>query len=166
MNTIRSLKNISVVLPAIVLAALAMTACSKKEDVVTASEIAPDVPVTTVTENTLFRVDQLPGEIRAYQDVAVYPKVPGFIQWIGVDRGSKVKSGQLMVRLIAPELGAQRFEAKSKADAASGQVMEAKAKLSAAKATLLEATAQLAGDNDTYPTHKGSIKNTGCGGTQ
>jgi membrane fusion protein, multidrug efflux system len=148
-------KNILTVLPAgaltVALAlALTLTACEKKEEAVTSTDRTPDVPVTVVIQKILSRVDQLPGEIRAYQDVAVYPKVPGFIQWIGVDRGSKVKLGQVMVRLIAPELGAQTFEASSKADASRGQVAEAKAKLAAARATLLEASAQLSGDNDTY----------------
>ncbi|MBS2006415.1 MAG: efflux RND transporter periplasmic adaptor subunit [Cyanobacteria bacterium SZAS TMP-1] len=128
----------------------ATSSCSKKEEAPAVVDAIPDVQTTKVTQKILSRVDQLPGEIRAYQDVAVYPKVPGFIKWIGVDRGSKVKKGQVMVRLAAPELGAQRYEASSKADAAAGQVQEAKAKLAAAKASLLEARAQLNGDNDTY----------------
>src|ERR1700738_3220240 len=46
------------------------------------------VPTVPVVSKTLFREDQLPGEIDAYQDVLIYPKVPGFVQWLGVDRGS------------------------------------------------------------------------------
>ncbi|HMO20642.1 MAG TPA: hypothetical protein PKC98_06720, partial [Candidatus Melainabacteria bacterium] len=53
-------------------------------------DVAVSVPVATVVKKTLFREDQIPGEIDAYQDVLIYPKVPGFIQWIGVDRGSVV----------------------------------------------------------------------------
>jgi len=61
------------------------------------------IPATKIVKKTLFREDQFPGEIRAYQDVAIYPKVPGFIKWIGVDRGSIVKQGQSMVTMYAPE---------------------------------------------------------------
>jgi hypothetical protein len=32
-----------------------------------------ELPVTKVIKQTLSRVDQLPGEIQAYQDVAIYP---------------------------------------------------------------------------------------------
>ena len=140
------------------LAALTLAACSKKEEIKTSEAGAIKVPVTTVVKKTLSRVDQLPGEIRAYQDVAIYPKVPGFIQWIGVDRGSIVKSGQLMVRLVAPELAAQQNEAKQKSQAARAQVQDAISKLASAKATLLEAKAQMAGDKDTYERTKDASK--------
>lgn len=133
------------------LAMLGLASCAKKEEPVVAdANSLIDVKVVRVTKNTLSRMDQYPAEIRAYQDVAVYPKVAGFIKWIGVDRGSTVKSGEIMVKLVAPELGAQTDEARSKADAASGQVAEAESRLAASRANLLEAQAQLNGDNDTY----------------
>lgn len=130
---------------------IALSACGEKkaEPAMSGSNVQ-EVPVTCVLKQMLNRVDQLPGEIQAYQDVAVYPKVPGFIKWIGVDRGSKVKKGQLICGLIAPELIAQRKEANSREKAAKGQLHEAEAKLAAAKATLLDEKARLAGDNDTY----------------
>ena len=120
-----------------------------------------DVKVVKVTRQTLERQDQFPGEIRAYQDVAVYPKVSGFIDWIGVDRGSTVKKDQVMVRLVAPELGARKDEAASQADAARVRISEAESRLSAAKATLLEAQAQFDGDNDTYQRTKEASKTPG-----
>jgi membrane fusion protein (multidrug efflux system) len=140
------------------LASLATTGCSKKEELKVDGPSEINVPVTSVVKETLSRVDQLPGEIRAYQDVAVYPKVPGFIKWIGVDRGSDVKKGEVMVRLEAPELVAQKNEYTSRAEASKGQVQEAIAKLAAAKATLMEAQAQLAGDDDTYQRTKEASK--------
>lgn len=143
-----ALKFASIVL----LGVISLSSCAKKEEPQQSadSNALQDLKVVRVTRNTLDRIDQFPGEIRAYQDVAVYPKVSGFISWIGVDRGSTVKNGQVMVRLIAPELGAQEDEASARAEAARVQVSEAEAKLSAARATLLEAQAQLDGDNDTY----------------
>lgn len=111
---------------------------------------AQELPVVKLVKKTLFRIDQLPGEIQAYQDVAIYPKVPGFIDWIGVDRGSVVKKGQLLCKLIAPELIAQKNEAVSKSKAMQNEMHQAESRLASAKATLLEAKAQLAGDDDTY----------------
>jgi membrane fusion protein, multidrug efflux system len=137
----------------LLLTILALTSCTKKEEAPASStdtSTVPAVKVVHVSMTKLDRVDQFPGEIRAYQDVAVYPKVPGFISWIGVDRGSTVKEGDVMVRLVAPELGAQTDEARQRAEAAKVQVSQAEAQLASAKATLLEAQAQLAGDNDTY----------------
>lgn len=102
------------------------------------------VQVVPVVKKTLFREDQLPGEINAYQDVLIYPKVPGFVKELNVDRGSIVKKGQLMVRMYAPEYLAKRHEfvakvAGVKADLASEQskVEDLKAELEKKKATLL-----------------------------
>src|SRR5215510_13523760 len=64
----------------------------------------PTVTVTTVQALELNRSVRLPGELQAYQDVALYAKVPGFVETINVDRGSVVKKGQLLARLRAPEL--------------------------------------------------------------
>ena len=94
------------------------------------------VPVTKVISKTLFREDQLPGEINAYQDVLIYPKVPGFIKWLGVDRGSIVKQGQLMVKMYAPEYLARRTEAQAK-------VAAIKAALSAEESRLSDLQAEL-----------------------
>jgi len=82
-----------------------------------------------VASRKLAIVVRLPGELQAYEVVAVYPKVPAFVDSIIVDRGSIVKAGQLMARLVAPELAAQSAEAQSKLQAAEAQRVEAEAKL-------------------------------------
>src|SRR5574337_2012806 len=74
----------------------------------------PTVPVTAVVSQQLNRQILLHGDLSAYQDVALYPRVQGFVEWIGVDRGSVVRSGQLLVRLSAPEMVAQLSEAEAK----------------------------------------------------
>ena len=87
------------------------------------------VEVVKVASRKLAIVVRLPGELQAYEVVAVYPKVPAFVDSIIVDRGSIVKAGQLMARLVAPELAAQSAEAQSKLQAAEAQRVEAEAKL-------------------------------------
>jgi membrane fusion protein, multidrug efflux system len=131
---------------------ISLTSCSNatKEVIGDQADAVHELPVVKVQSKILDRVDQLPGEIEAYQDVAIYPKVPGFIKWIGVDRGSIVKKNQLMMGLIAPELFAQRNEAFAKTEAVNGQLHEAESRLSSAKAQVMEINAKLFGDNDTY----------------
>src|SRR2546421_9327269 len=51
---------------------------------------------------------RLPGELQADEAVAVFPKVTAYVDSISVDRGTRVRSGQVMARLVAPELAAQR----------------------------------------------------------
>src|SRR5512136_997585 len=69
-----------------------------------AAVMAPVVETTKVTSRKLAITARLPGELQPYEAVSVYPKVTAFVDWIGVDRGSFVKTGQLMARLVAPEI--------------------------------------------------------------
>jgi RND family efflux transporter MFP subunit len=87
------------------------------------------VEVTKVLSKKLAIAVRLPGELQPYEVVAVFPKVTGFVDSISVDRGSTVKAGQLMARLVAPELAAQRAEAQSKLQGADAQRAESEAKL-------------------------------------
>lgn len=109
-----------------------------------------ELKTVAVVKRVLSRIDQLPGEIQAYQDVAIYPKVPGFIEWIGIDRGSIVRKGQLLVTMFAPEYQARRDEALAKVDAARAQLREGEARLESARAQLLETRAKWLGDDSTY----------------
>jgi membrane fusion protein, multidrug efflux system len=116
-------------------------------------EIASDViSVRTVPvfSKTLFREDQLPGEIEAYQDVLIYPKVPGFVKEILVDRGSVVKQGQLLVRMYAPEYLARRNEAFAKVAAAKASLAAEQSRLEDLKADLKRRQASLLADQSTY----------------
>lgn len=95
----------------------------------------PTVDVTKVVSQTLNITASLPGELRPYEVVAVYPKVNGFVKWIGVDRGSRVKTGQLMVHLEAPELISQTAEAQARLQSAVSQLAAAEAKVDADEST-------------------------------
>ena len=100
-----------------------------------ASALAPTVEVAKVVSRKLAITVRLPGELQPYEAVAVYPKVTAFIDSISVDRGSVVKTGQLMARLVAPEVAAQRSEAQSKLQGAEAQRGEAEAKLASDEST-------------------------------
>src|SRR5262245_9737174 len=112
--------------------------------------LKPTVAVTTVRSLELNRQLRLPGELQAWQDTAIYAKVPGYVEVINVDRGSVVKKGQLLARLRAPELDTQRSEAAAKARAAQSQHAEAMARINSIRAQRLEAEAKPAADEATY----------------
>lgn len=95
----------------------------------------PAVEVATVESRKLAITVRLPGELQPYEEVAVFPKVIGFVDSISVDRGSVVKTGQLMIRLVAPEIAAQRAEAQSKLQGVEAQRIEAEAKLASDEST-------------------------------
>jgi RND family efflux transporter MFP subunit len=80
-----------------------------------AASIYDVVPVVAKQLDTTVR---LPAELAPDESVAIYSRVNGFVDDIPVDRGSTVKKGELVARLSAPELGAQRAEAEAKLAAA------------------------------------------------
>ena len=119
-------------------AALWCAACGANSNSTT--KAAPAQPTATVevvkvASKKLSITTRLPGELQAYEAVAVFPKVTAYVDSISVDRGTRVQSGQVMARLVAPELVAQRAEAQSKLQAAEAQRAEADAKLASDQST-------------------------------
>jgi RND family efflux transporter MFP subunit len=95
----------------------------------------PAIDVVRVVEQSLDVPLSLPGELAAFQSVAMFPRVTGFVKAINVDRGSKVRAGELLVILEAPEVVAQRSEAQAKLQAAEAQLSVARAKADADQIT-------------------------------
>src|ERR1700676_3464812 len=98
---------------------------------------AQTVEVVTVASQKLATVFTLPAQLVPFQTVDIYPKVTGFMDVIRVDRGSRVRKGELIIRLSAPELVAQRAQAESALRAAESQLTSAQAKLTSDKGTYL-----------------------------
>lgn len=67
-----------------------------------------------VKKDTLESEMVIPGELIAYQQVDLYAKVTGFVKELNVDIGSKVKAGQVLIVLEAPELASQLSAAQSR----------------------------------------------------
>jgi RND family efflux transporter MFP subunit len=122
----------------------------------------PAVNVTEVVSLEMNRQFRLPGELQPYQDVAIYARVPGFVEAINVDRGSVVRRGQLLARLRAPELDTQRGEAEARSRAAQSQRIEAAARANSARAQRLEAEAKLAAEEATYQRLKAASATPGA----
>jgi len=119
-------------------AILALTCCgheNKSSGKAANADPTPKVEAARVITQKLAITVHLPGELEPYEAVAIFPKVTGFVKWIGVDRGSRVKSGQLIIRLEAPELVAQRAEAQAKLQGAEAQLASAQAKVASDEST-------------------------------
>lgn len=95
----------------------------------------------------LDRALDLPGELEAYQNVPMHAKVEGFVQEIVVDRGSRVKKGQLMLRISCPELKEKEEEAQAKVSSAKSAMRQGEENYQSQKSKLVEAAARL--DSDT-----------------
>ena len=88
-----------------------------------------------VVEQPLNVTLSLPGELNPYQTVALYARVTGFVKTIRVDRGSRVRAGEQIAVLEAPELGAQKAEAQSKLQSAEAQLGAIRSKAEANAST-------------------------------
>lgn len=99
------------------------------------------VNVVAVESQKLATTLSLPAQVTPYEVVDVYPKVTGFLDMISVDRGSRVHRGDLIIRLSAPELVAQRAQAESALQGVEAQLSVAQAKLAADRGTYLHLAA-------------------------
>lgn len=99
------------------------------------------VTVVGVESEQLNTTLSLPAQITSYAVVDIYPKVTGFLEMINVDRGSHVRAGELIIRLSAPELLAQRAQAEASLQGAEAQLSSAKAKLASDQGTYLHLAA-------------------------
>lgn len=96
---------------------------------VNATPATQKITVVPVESQEISTTLTLPAQVVPYEVVNVYPKVTGFVEQIHVDRGSHVKRGEVIARLSAPELAAQRSQAEAHLEASQAQLAAAQAKL-------------------------------------
>jgi len=72
-----------------------------------AVKAGPRVRVATAIPSSEKRVISLVGEARPYASVTLYAKVSGYIQEIRVDKGDRVKAGQILAVIESPEIDRQ-----------------------------------------------------------
>ncbi len=99
------------------------------------------VDVVTIESQKLDTTLFLPAQVTPYEVVEVYPKVTGFLDMISVDRGSHVHAGDLIIRLSAPELIAQRAQAEAVLQSAEAQLGAAQARFASDHGTYLHLAA-------------------------
>lgn len=78
----------------------------------------------------------LPGDARAFQETALYPRATGYLKQLLVDIGDRVKAGQLLAVIEAPEIDAQLNEARAALEQAKTNVTKSQTDLAFAQTTL------------------------------
>jgi len=115
---------------------IALGACHTPPSTTTDTRLEPTTVETIAVLREPVNVTlQMPGELDPYEQVAIYSKVTGFVKDVRVDRGSRVRRGQPLAQIDAPELVAQRAESQSKMQAAGAQLAAARAKADADAST-------------------------------
>jgi membrane fusion protein (multidrug efflux system) len=93
----------------------------------TDDQAVPTVAVTLPDARALSPTIDLPGRLEAYYRAPIFARVSGYLKSWSADIGSRVKAGQVIAEIEAPDLDQQLLQAR--ADLASAQ---ASAKLSEA----------------------------------
>src|SRR3989441_5047548 len=62
------------------------------------------VQVVQPKRGPIIRNVTLPGELKAYQQATLYAKVAGYLKTISVDKGDRVKEGDLIADIEVPEM--------------------------------------------------------------
>src|SRR5690348_174980 len=96
----------------------------------TDDQAVPSVAVTLPNSKLLNPTIDLPGRLEAYYRAPIFARVSGYLKSWSADIGARVKAGQVIAEIEAPDLDQQLLQAR--ADLASQQ---ASAKLSEATLT-------------------------------
>src|SRR5437867_4384738 len=76
------------------------------------------VQITQPIHGPITRFVTLPGEIKPYQQATLYAKVAGYLKTIAVDKGDRVKEGDLIADIEVPEMLADRAKYKTEVEVA------------------------------------------------
>ena len=91
-------------------------------------DFVPAVRASAVRASEPFRVASWPGTTEAFEQANIYARASGYISKRNVDIGSRVKAGDLLVEITAPEI--------------EHQIAQAEGTLTQLRATLEQAQAQ------------------------
>ncbi|GJE39135.1 efflux RND transporter periplasmic adaptor subunit [Methylobacterium persicinum] len=78
----------------------------------------------------------LPGETRPFLTAAIAARATGYIAERRIDIGSRVKAGDLLVRIAAPDLDQQLAQAQAQLGQLKAQLLQAQAQVEQAKANV------------------------------
>ncbi len=122
----------------------ALSGCNNQNDSAPhpAQVTAPiSVETVNVAERKLDINVSLPAQLLPYQSVDIYPRVTGFLDSIRVDVGSRVRKGEELMRISAPELAAQRSQSDASVHAAESQLASVQAKMASDEGTYVHLAA-------------------------
>jgi HlyD family secretion protein len=101
----------------------------------------PKVEVVEPRRGGMERTTNQPGTVRAFDFAPLYAKVSGYLSLLKVDRGSRVKKGELMLEVSDPELNAAVDQASAGLDRLKAAVEVAESHIKVAKAYVVAAAA-------------------------
>jgi RND family efflux transporter MFP subunit len=101
----------------------------------TAAQAIPTVAVITPQQSASGRHLVLPGNVQAWYEAPIYARVNGYLKNWYFDYGARVKKGQVLAEIDAPDLDAQLAAAQSKYESAKALVKVREAEKQFAQST-------------------------------
>jgi RND family efflux transporter MFP subunit len=92
------------------------------------------VSAGTPTRKTLLLFTEQPGRVVAFEETPILSKLPGYIGSVHFDIGDRVRKGQVLIRIHAPEYQDQIEQKRGLLGQAEAQIKQAEAALVAAQA--------------------------------
>ncbi len=109
----------------------------------TPGDSIPEVDVGTVKKGTLHRTSRQGAVVQPIAVVTVISRVSGTLKTVPVDIGSRVKKGEVLAELDAPELKIEQARAEALAEQARARIRSAMAKVEVDAAALNTTRASL-----------------------
>lgn len=91
--------------------------------------------VVEVTRGSLASSLSVAGQFQPYQEVDLHAKVSGYIRWIKVDIGDRVRVGEVLANLEVPELQDQLHAAQAQVRHSQSEIGRAQSEVLSAQAT-------------------------------
>jgi RND family efflux transporter MFP subunit len=91
----------------------------------------------------LERTTDQPGTLRAFEYAPLYAKISGYLKDLHVDRGDRVKKGQLLARVYDPEQDVAVLQGQAALEHSRASVKQAEAKLKIARVGVQAAEAKV-----------------------
>src|SRR5262249_42703550 len=86
---------------------------------------------------------EFPAQVEPSQQTELYARIAGYVQNVHVDIGDRVKKGQALAELSAPEMEAELLQKRALVREAEAGVEQARRALQAAEAALATSQAQV-----------------------
>ncbi len=95
-----------------IIAALAASGCDQRADT---SPVAPRAKVMVMHPQRADMTEsvELPGDVVGFYEAALHAKVSGYLKSIGVNKGDRIKAGQVLAEIEVPELRSNLARARA-----------------------------------------------------
>ena len=94
-----------IILITICFATVCLVSCSHEQSISTENKaVEGNYSLFKIKEQSLETTLRLPAQLNPYEEVAIYPRITGYVKSISVDIGTEVKQGETLMELEAPDV--------------------------------------------------------------